>query len=322
MQFDLTADDFGGLLAAASDDGLPAGVSTPWPARLGRGRFEALAVRPGIVAYVMDFEPVVSFSIQSTPGGGYLGCSYHLAGRALGTIDGLATPIDVSAGQQMALLAPVGHGGRVCFESRQPLRTVAVCVTPSALNELFPRIDRTRVESWHRAVDDAAPLVERPRPLGDLQRQLAHDLLVPRYTGTAGRLLSESHVLELLAHEVGTEAGAADGSFEHEHETRMHHAAAIIRQRLDDPPTLQQLARAVGTNEFLLKRTFKKVFGTTVFGYLRACRMQTAHELLQARATTVADAAVQVGYVCPSRFAAAFRREFGVAPSAVRQAGR
>lgn len=91
-------------------------------------------------------------------------------------------------------------------------------------------------------------------------------------------------------------------------------AAALLTQNLDEPPTLAALARQVGLSETTLKRGFHQVFGTTVFGYLRARRMERAHTLLHAGEATVLEAAALVGYSNPSNFAAAFRKQFGVNP--------
>lgn len=91
-------------------------------------------------------------------------------------------------------------------------------------------------------------------------------------------------------------------------------AAALLKQNLENPPALSALARHAGLSETTLKRGFHQVFGTTVFGYLRARRMEHARTLLQSGEATVLEAAELVGYSNPSNFASAFRREFGVNP--------
>lgn len=57
---------------------------------------------------------------------------------------------------------------------------------------------------------------------------------------------------------------------------KIHHARAIIEQEYLNPPSLHQLALRVGTNECTLKRGFKTVFGTTVFGHIFEYRMKMA----------------------------------------------
>jgi AraC family transcriptional regulator, transcriptional activator of the genes for pyochelin and ferripyochelin receptors len=85
---------------------------------------------------------------------------------------------------------------------------------------------------------------------------------------------------------------------------------------MDEPPSLLTLARQVGLNDFKLKRGFRQVFGTTVFGYLHEHRMERARQLLEERRLNVTAVACTVGYANPSHFAGAFKRKFGVNPSA------
>ena len=46
-----------------------------------------------------------------------------------------------------------------------------------------------------------------------------------------------------------------------------------LTQRMDDPPSLVELARKVGINDYKLKVGFREVFGTTVYKYLHTHRM-------------------------------------------------
>lgn len=79
--------------------------------------------------------------------------------------------------------------------------------------------------------------------------------------------------------------------------------------------SLVGLAHAVGTNEATLKKNFKAVYGTTVFGYLTARRMELAKTLLQTKELKVAAVAHEVGYKYASHFTAAFRKHFGILPN-------
>jgi len=99
---------------------------------------------------------------------------------------------------------------------------------------------------------------------------------------------------------------------------RLERARHSLLARLDAPPSLPELARSVGLNEFKLKVGFRTHFGTSVFGYLRMQRMDLARRLLARRELSVAEVAARVGYSNPSKFAAAFRKHFGWPPSALR----
>lgn len=95
---------------------------------------------------------------------------------------------------------------------------------------------------------------------------------------------------------------------------RVRLAAEILERDLETPPSLADLAAQVGLSETTLKRSFPQIHGTTVFGYIRARRMEEARRLLASGGATVLEAAAHVGYSNPSNFAAAFRTQFGVNP--------
>lgn len=91
--------------------------------------------------------------------------------------------------------------------------------------------------------------------------------------GPLRRMLIEAKVIELLALQLGQyeERAAlprAATHFERREVDRMHEVRHLVLTRMNDPPSLPELARQVGTNEFTLKRDFKAVFGTTVYGLL------------------------------------------------------
>jgi AraC-like DNA-binding protein len=77
---------------------------------------------------------------------------------------------------------------------------------------------------------------------------------------------------------------------------RIHQAKDILLKQIDNPPSLLNLARQVGLNDCTLKRGFKQVFGTTVFGYLHQSRMQQARSLLLDQKCSVTEVAHKVGY--------------------------
>ncbi|MDB9527192.1 AraC family transcriptional regulator [Oscillatoria sp. CS-180] len=82
------------------------------------------------------------------------------------------------------------------------------------------------------------------------------------------------------------------------------------------PPSLLELAQQVGMCDYNLRRGFKEIFNTTVFGYLRDRRMEKAQQLLLDGQLKVATVARTVGYDSPTSFNAAFKHKFGASPKA------
>ncbi|SHG80359.1 helix-turn-helix transcriptional regulator [Pollutimonas bauzanensis] len=98
---------------------------------------------------------------------------------------------------------------------------------------------------------------------------------------------------------------------------RIHAARDLLVGALNDLPTLDQLALQVGMNKRKLTEGFRKVFGTTVFGYLQEYRLREAHRMLCDEEANVSMVAYQVGY-SPAHFSIAFRKRYGISPSEVR----
>ncbi|MFO7850660.1 MAG: AraC family transcriptional regulator [Spirochaetia bacterium] len=94
----------------------------------------------------------------------------------------------------------------------------------------------------------------------------------------------------------------------------IHEARDLLRERIDDPPSLQEIATTVGINCNKLKYGFREIFGTTVFGYLRTLRLEEARRLLKAGDHSVTEVAFQVGYSSLSHFALLFKQTYGVSP--------
>ncbi|VWC59384.1 two-component system response regulator [Burkholderia contaminans] len=88
-----------------------------------------------------------------------------------------------------------------------------------------------------------------------------------------------------------------------------------LARTLNDPPTVEQLARAVGTHEKRLSRAFRDNLGQTVFEYLRQERLRIAQDLLDSTSLSIASIAKEIGFSTPANFATAFRERFGLTPT-------
>jgi len=92
----------------------------------------------------------------------------------------------------------------------------------------------------------------------------------------------------------------------------------LVNERVHCPPNLSEIARSVGLNEYKLKRGFKEIFHTTVFGYLTEQRLHLAHRYLRDTGKTAAAISAELGYATPQHFNNAFKKRFGITPYSVR----
>jgi AraC-like DNA-binding protein len=95
-------------------------------------------------------------------------------------------------------------------------------------------------------------------------------------------------------------------------------AVRQVEATLYDPLSLDELAKTLSTSRATLVRRFRERTGKAPAEYVRERRLDEAHKLLERANTTVSEVALTVGYENVSAFAQAYRRKFGMAPSARR----
>jgi len=94
-------------------------------------------------------------------------------------------------------------------------------------------------------------------------------------------------------------------------------ARDILLREFRNPPSIEDLSKRVGTNQFKLKQLFHHFFTNTPYGLLLEIRMNNAYQLLESTRCQVSVAADLIGYSHASNFSAAFIKHFGVSPKAV-----
>ncbi|MEW1678020.1 AraC family transcriptional regulator [Streptomyces noursei] len=95
-------------------------------------------------------------------------------------------------------------------------------------------------------------------------------------------------------------------------------ARAVLEERMADPPTLEELARELGTGPFALLRAFRAAYGMPPHTWLTDARVRRARRLLEA-GTPPARTAVAVGFTDQPHLNRHFTRIVGVPPGAYRR---
>ena len=138
------------------------------------------------------------------------------------------------------------------------------------------------------------------------------------YQGLMKRMYLESQAMELMTlHFQQFQQEICDRNFPARNLSdvdRIYQAKEILLSNLENPPSLVELARQVGLNEFKLKRGFREVFGTSAFKYLHDYRLEKAKQLLALGEMKVEEVGLIIGFDSRSYFASAFRQKFGLNP--------
>lgn len=95
---------------------------------------------------------------------------------------------------------------------------------------------------------------------------------------------------------------------------RLDRAAQLLESRLDDPPTLGELADAAACSPFHFHRIWRALIGEPVGQTIARLRIEAAQEQLST-GSSVTTAAMAAGFGTPQSFSRAFRKQAGVPPS-------
>lgn len=158
------------------------------------------------------------------------------------------------------------------------------------------------------------------QPITTRMLAILNDVKKCEFKGGLKKLYLQSKVLELLAlqceqYERGTELHNTVSKTDKE---KIYHARDILLMRMQEPPSLQELSRLTGLNEFKLKNGFKQVFDNTVYGYLNDHRMEHARKLVLEKSISLTDIADTYGFSSIQHFSTAFKKKFGVSPVKMR----
>ncbi|MBD3885230.1 helix-turn-helix transcriptional regulator [Phormidium tenue FACHB-886] len=305
--------------------------------RMGRCRhrysqdyFWEIELRPGFWLEFIDDEYHHSLSVltdhdESMP----LVSKFYLSGnhRVLTpNVRGVKSEYEENAGQSYLFFLPNLQEVEQCL-ANQRLQMVRICCDVNYLRS-FGVDDSIFPEELQQFFDDK-PLQRFHCSTGALSlamRAALQQIINCPYAGITKRIFLESKALELLtlqlhqwAAQHSTDKHATGSRVLHIDDVeRLHCAKDILVRDIQNPPSLMDLARQVGINDYKLKYGFRQIFGTTVFGYLKACRMEQAKQLLAERQLSIAAIAHAVGYASQSRFCHAFKQRYGMTPMAYR----
>jgi AraC-like DNA-binding protein len=108
---------------------------------------------------------------------------------------------------------------------------------------------------------------------------------------------------------------------------RSHHESVervidAMRSQIDQPMTLQQMARIGMASPYHFNRTFRQVTGVPPFQFLYALRLDAAKRLLTETQKKVIDICYEVGYNSVGTFTRRFADVLGISPTRLRKLAR
>jgi AraC-like DNA-binding protein len=101
----------------------------------------------------------------------------------------------------------------------------------------------------------------------------------------------------------------------------VHQARELLAARIDAPPSLTELAAAVGMNPYRLARAFRRAEGLPPHAFVVQLRVDRARRLLR-DGWAASDVAAVLGFADQAHLTRQFRRRVGVTPAAYARTAR
>ena len=99
-------------------------------------------------------------------------------------------------------------------------------------------------------------------------------------------------------------------------------ASTYMLEHMDKKITIYEISEMLHVSQTQLKNSFRNYYGNSVYKFIRTKKMQKAAVLLAEGRLSVMEIAGMSGYENCSKFAAAFRGEYGMSPSDYRRRHR
>ncbi|MDR6572459.1 AraC-like DNA-binding protein [Curtobacterium sp. 320] len=212
----------------------------------------------------------------------------------------IITPVDLPV--VAGVLDTAGNDGFVSAVWKLDPVVVGEVVASMSSTTSTSRTDLPRLGTWTAPLADAVSrllaLLDAPEDIPVLFPLVSREIVL--------RLLQTSQAPRITAalDRAGADAGLVTA------------ATTLLTGRMDEPWTMERLARELRVSESTLFARFKQATGMSPAQYLKRTRLGEARRRMVLHADTAARAAAAVGYRSASHFSRDYREAYGRPPAA------
>jgi len=161
------------------------------------------------------------------------------------------------------------------------------------------------------------PIIE-PKEISPTIKLILSQLTTKNINGKLRSIYIKGKIYELLSYYYSANENSNTESCPYisseEIISKIKEVKQIVIENMNNPPSLNELAKQVGLNIKKLKSNFKDFYGVPIFTFLLNYKMELAKSLLVENKYNVNEISAQLGYSSSSHFIAAFKRKFGITP--------
>jgi AraC-like DNA-binding protein len=195
-----------------------------------------------------------------------------------------------------------------------PFSFFEIKISKKVTQDIFPE------EMWNE-MDFVNPLfteqnshIESVKPITPQMQLIISDIRQNPFKGYMKKSYIEAKVIELFLLQAESHRNIQKENLRKDETNRIMSAKDYLDQNYNKKIKIIDLAKIIGTNQQTLKKGFKELFGTTIWGYYNDLRMEIAKDLLINQEKSIAEVADNIGYKNPQHFTVAFKKKYGILP--------
>ncbi len=257
------------------------------------------------------------FSIDQAP----LIFSFHLSGFGHARMNYSLTREEIVNGEPGKTIISFTPDAQCETETRpgQHYRVLNIYISPSRLYSQLGEQPDTVPRAMRPALEGSRTFpYTRSAPMSTQTRVILDQIFNSPYQGVLQDMHLEYKSMELIISQLyeaqGSEVATRQSTLRPNDIERIREAERILTSDLENPPTLEAMARQVGINTTKLKQGFREVFGTTAYALLREERLRKADGLLREDRMSITEIAHHLGFSDTSHFIREFSKHYGTTP--------
>jgi AraC-like DNA-binding protein len=273
---------------------------------------------------VKKFDGVFSQDVRlvntNNVGSDLVGFCFFLKGNLTTHLPRAARSVKIVDGDQKLKFDPNSEMTHIATGNQQ-LQFIHISVEPRYFFSLLPEN-----ESWSDQLQNDIHkgkmiFKESPAALSLIQQVAIQNIVRSPYQGKLGMLMLESSVTQAivsLIQQTFQPEGRASAKLSPRDRDVMHDIRSFLLQNFLNSHSLACLSRHFGINQTKMVSGFKAEFGTSIFEYIGGLKLAHAKRLIEEEGMFVQEVSSIIGYKNPNHFSVAFKKKFGVSPSALK----
>jgi AraC-like DNA-binding protein len=199
-------------------------------------------------------------------------------------------------------------------DNSDPFTFFEIKLDLNAIKKIFPEKVWQELSFMRNLLNGTTSFIDSIRPVTPQMKCVIYDMCNSPFKETVEEVYLKAKVIELFLLQAESHKTPQNTDLRKTDVDKLIATKEFIDRNYQEKIRIIDLAKIAGTNQQLLKKGFKTMFGTTIFGYYNDLRMEKARHLLLESGKSVAEVSDEIGYKNPQHFTVAFKKKFGLLP--------